>query len=1176
MAGPCPTEQTITYKGKTYTFKNSTEFKTWLAEEGREILKDVIDFSKFEGKPSPQTLMDIIVSEAGKTNASGDVLWKNAKAKIKEEYPNIADQYLESAKDELMSGAKKATGIKRAITDFEREVRGEEALDTAFLSRSDQTIYDEAQKQIASGGIKPRELAEVLAENPQNATAEQQMALAIDRVLLNKEYTQAGQEYINAVREGNIDLANQIRIKLDNLERLLDLNDRASAYTGTKLSEAFRIRKRMLADDFSMMRLRINYFKDNPKATTIPEADRKKLEDLEKEVNELRSKLAKIEEERKAAEEQAAIENIKQYEENESKKQQPEPEKPKKKYNLSEEKTKEYNELKKKFAGVMNDFTRIATLMLDKEFYRYVQLSFEDSAGDFKKFAAEMLGTLGKGVRHHVPRLWREMGGKQSDIPGDYKFSNIQERVRELVKSGVTDINDIVRTIQTEMSPEYAGITEREIRDAITKYGEQVNVTKSDLEKLIAVAKREGVLISKIEDAKGGKWPLRKLIGKEGPTPNERAYQRELNELLKELPPDATEEYRKVKSAQATKKTRLKNQIVDLQANIDRAKQGLPIEKKAKKGIPSDQDILDLEAERDAKQIELQELTKEAELTDKEWLGKWKQRAKDNIQKYKDRIANGEFATKKTRNPKEIIKQEKDYEAAQILGELNKAKKKYQAYRNAQKNMQRSKLVRAFEVLAKIPRATVLTSTKVFGKLGSFGVGEMAFMPAMEAMNTIWSYIPLFKQIVKTAPGQGGGGFAGKEILKAWAEWTNPIALWKDIKNIWKTGQTVEMEKLTEDVPEVALDIWGKISDGLDLPGRLHMMAKSPTLRAKTKFYFLKMQKYYEKEYKRLLDEGVASNENPADPMFLLTIQSKAFAMAYNEILLGKNIVGAGWNKFIQALGAPKTEISGTKATGKVLEATVSAKTPVISVPLNYINATIDYTGLGLLKAVANMTAAEYKAAKVNENSLMAEILGHGFKRMSEADKEIIARQLKRGSIGVALLLYGWMNYDEIGGYPIPGEKRKKGKPKTFSQKYFGYELPHWVHLPQLSAIDIGATLHHAYDFYYKKASAEKKKKYGGEVGAIEEGLTAVAKTQLKSVPMVEEPARLREALKDNASTAVYFGEFAKSATIPPDVQKNLYPTMDKPKTFWEAYTTRRRTKEEKEKKVKPDYPSKK
>ena len=53
----------------------------------------------------------------------------------------------------------------------------------------------------------------------------------------------------------------------------------------------------------------------------------------------------------------------------------------------------------------------------------------EESAGDFKIWAREMINSVGKNIKNHLPKLYKELGGTDTDVTG--KQARINKQIAE-------------------------------------------------------------------------------------------------------------------------------------------------------------------------------------------------------------------------------------------------------------------------------------------------------------------------------------------------------------------------------------------------------------------------------------------------------------------------------------------------------------------------------------------------------------------------------------------------------------------------------------------------------------------------------------------------------------------------------------------------------------------------
>src|SRR5690606_31412238 len=125
-------------------------------------------------------------------------------------------------------------------------------------------------------------------------------------------------------------------------------------------------------------------------------------------------------------------------------------------------------------------------------------------------------------------------------ISDDGKIKIPEQAIRNYVEEGLTDVDEIAQRIIDDFFPD-SGLTLREVRDAITKYGRTVNMSKDEISIEIRKLKRIGKLISSMEDVMTGKRPLKSGLQRDKITQKEREMIRQINDGIRELPADESE-----------------------------------------------------------------------------------------------------------------------------------------------------------------------------------------------------------------------------------------------------------------------------------------------------------------------------------------------------------------------------------------------------------------------------------------------------------------------------------------------------------------------------------------------------------------------------------------------------------------------------------------------------------
>lgn len=179
---------------------------------------------------------------------------------------------------------------------------------------------------------------------------------------------------------------------------------------------------------------------------------------------------------------------------------------------LSPEKAQRKAELRSKVQGRFNDITTFARLLADKESMEYVGLVFEEAKGDFKQFAKEVINTLGKKLKEHIPALWKKLGGKESDIE-----MPSEAELKKQVRSGIEELyGDKANKKLTELAKEYFKEGEK-VKGTLVDF--LVEKTGLDAEAVEPYAKAleevyDKMLNKKVENLIEQVFPAPRLIGR--------------------------------------------------------------------------------------------------------------------------------------------------------------------------------------------------------------------------------------------------------------------------------------------------------------------------------------------------------------------------------------------------------------------------------------------------------------------------------------------------------------------------------------------------------------------------------------------------------------------------------------------------------------------------------------
>lgn len=139
----------------------------------------------------------------------------------------------------------------------------------------------------------------------------------------------------------------------------------------------------------------------------------------------------------------------------------------------------------------------------------------------------------------------------------------------------------------------------------------------------------------------------------------------------------------------------------------------------------------------------------------------------------------------------------------------------------------------------------------------------------------------------------------------------------------------------------------------------------------------------------------------------------------------------------------------------------------------------------------------------------------------------MVARQLKKGTLGAGLIALGATGAVEVGGYWRPGEHRREGELQPGEVEIAGYKVPHMLlHHPAVEALQVGGQLYRT------------RQRFHGREGWVGEGLGEAAEGVAEQVPFYEETIRAGRGLSKEGGKARFAGEVGRGMVIPPDIQR--------------------------------------
>lgn len=240
-------------------------------------------------------------------------------------------------------------------------------------------------------------------------------------------------------------------------------------------------------------------------------------------------------------------------------------------------------------------------------------------------------------IKAEVKKLKEKIA--KSKLPTDLN-RYARDLAKQYLAEGVIGRRELIDKVQKAVREVFPETQRRQVIDAISGYGDFTQLSKDEVSVRLRDLKGQLQQISKLKDMSEGKAPAKTGMERRAPSDTERELIKQVNEAKKEGGYEVTDPAKQLASALSTIKTRLRNQIKDLQHQIDSRQKLI----KQKKAPPSDEETKRLTEERDALKKQFDEVFGKEGLTDAQRIANAEratQKAIDDLQK---RLDAGDFS----------------------------------------------------------------------------------------------------------------------------------------------------------------------------------------------------------------------------------------------------------------------------------------------------------------------------------------------------------------------------------------------------------------------------------------------------------------------------------------------------------------------------------------------------
>lgn len=730
--------------------------------------------------------------------------------------------------------------------------------------------------------------------------------------------------------------------------------------------------------------------------------------------------------------------------------------------------------------------------------------------------------------------------------------SLLRNAVRTLVASGLRGDEQVMPELTKLVNAAGIKVTEEQVRERAVDYGHAPTPKQDEPDKSTREALAEALKVASIKRVENKK-PLLKT-GTQRDKPHQKL--RELYKVLKEkmraagISPRTSEQ--QLASVEDATLTRLRNDIEDLQAQIDAGARAV----RNKTPASHTQKFLDEQSrlkEQKQKLVDaLDSLDPAKPMTAEEREARLIRAAERSAEHWRDRLKNAEWEDRAKPGPpsekvlaarenaaamKELFEQardlarpdlkkdpealalarynrlldrreadlarrmsEKDYSKpirnVTVLDDATAKRKiaferklrQFNADARDAADQNRTPAQKFWDFMVKMKRSFVLTYPAVIGKLTAASLTRGFTTLSEELAGGAMGR--LLPSDFTTGPNRARieGG-----VLKA-AGYVEAAKNWHmkwidDMKKTFALGES-DLDVAGSKQPHEKPDIWG-------LPGRIHAAIKAPIKRALYEFAMAKQIQSY-------LEDG----HDPADlrdgELLHMRMAANAYKYAERGIFLNDNVLVGMFNSMVRT-----AEAQG--GTGKGIARAMRVLMPIVKVPTNIISESFQMVG-GLPIGLVRLAKAWHT----------------GFDKLDQDERESILRTMKKGSLGAGLVLFGYYSNNpafQAGGYYNHDDKRKPGDPKVGGFKLFGVEVPHWLtHAPAFEAIQFGATIRRA----------QNNSKHGN---ALPPATMAALLGLAEETPFLNEMFRIKD-LQTETGRGKFFAELAKAQVVPGLVQQ--------------------------------------
>lgn len=458
---------------------------------------------------------------------------------------------------------------------------------------------------------------------------------------------------------------------------------------------------------------------------------------------------------------------------------------------------------------------------------------------------------------------------------------------------------------------------------------------------------------------------------------------------------------------------------------------------------------------------------------------------KKEIQHLQDQIKSGNFA-KPQRGPIQY-----DEATRQLQAQLEVARRQADREMRRLEYQNRSRAGKIADTFLAFHRAMILSGLGTLEHLTGAVTSRLIFEPIEDVAGGLLHHVPGIRKYSEAATTEGGG-FNAHALAAGYGKTFSKQTL---------TDMRDKVVRGFSDLQAVMKDPYNSNHQLLDMVGHVHDALKTP---AENFAYAKALVTYAQQMRAKLARSGMSSAEMDkamSDPAMVASAQAAAYEQALRAKLQADNVAVTMYRA---AEGILRRQGKG----GEVMAGIMNYMLPIVKIPTNLADEVVSYA-MGEIRAAG--------AAALN-----------GGKDIEPELANYIMRNLKKGLVGKALMAIAWLGASAFGAMYDEQRRKHAGEPDYGEIRVNGVTIPkELLHSPAFSLMMATALARRVFD---QETSKEQRKALPVERGAaVASGAGHAVLGVANTIPFLEEPQQLYEALKSGSGMSDYLGKQVSS-----------------------------------------------